>query len=64
MYKAKDGHLYRVRTAERRDLLQMVRVHNLSACRTYEPFRKQYPHLYTAFSKANLKSSWTAICKM
>ncbi len=58
MYKAKDGHLYRVRTAERRDLLQMVRVHNLSACRTYEPFRKQYPHLYTAFSKANLKSSW------
>ena len=58
MYKAKDGHLYRVRNAERRDILQMVRVHNASACKTYEPFREQYPHLYAAFSKANLKASW------
>lgn len=58
IYKAKDGNLYRVRTAKPEDMLQIVRVHSVSARKTYEPFKEEYPNLYNAFSPSSLTESW------
>ncbi len=58
IYKAKDGNLYRVRTAQKEDMLQIVKVHSVSARKTYEPFKESYPNLYNAFSAPSLMDSW------
>lgn len=60
MYKAKDGQIYRIRTAQKKDILNIVRVHNISAQKTYEPFKEQYPDLYKAFSAGSLMKNWDA----
>lgn len=58
IYKAKDGNLYRIRTSQPQDLLQIVKVHSVSARRSYEPFKESYPNLYNAFSPSSLTDSW------
>lgn len=58
IYKAKDKKLYRVRTAQPQDLLQIVKVHSASARKTYEPFKESYPNLYNVFSPSSLTDSW------
>jgi len=57
-YKAKDGLLYNIRTANKNDLLEIVKVHNASAITTYQPHMEKYPVLKDIFSKNNLVKDW------
>lgn len=58
IYKAKDGKLYKVRQATRKDILQVVKVHSFAANKAYSSFKEEYPDLFTPFTHKNLMSSW------
>lgn len=60
IYKAKNGSIYNIRTAKREDILQIIKVHNNSAQKAYEPFKHKYPELYASFSIPALHQSWNA----